>query len=87
MVAIFLDGKLQPTIKAVVPIYDRVILIQLHGQSIDINVIQVYAPMAEKPHEGLELFYQQIDEALKATKSNESNTLMGVGNIVEAYRL
>lgn len=96
-VGILLDGKLQPSIKAVVPISDRVILIQLHGQPININIIQVYAPTADKSDEDLELFYQQIDKALKVTKSNEINILMGdfnakvgrgrVENIVGSYGL
>lgn len=69
----FLGWKATTIIKADVPIFDHVILIQLHGQPIAINVIQAYATTAERPDEDLELLDQHIDEARKVTKKGEFN--------------
>ena len=50
---------------------------RLCGDPIDINIIQVYAPTSEKPDNEVEQFYGQIEQAIKLTKSNEINIILG----------
>lgn len=52
-------------------------MVQLLGRPININIIQVYAPTADKPEEEVENFYKQLDQVLKLTKPNEINIILG----------
>lgn len=42
-----------------------------------INIIQVYAPIADKSDEDVEEFYQQIQEIMRGTKNIDINIIMG----------
>ena len=76
-VGILIEGSLQKSVKDFVPISERVALLRLCGGPIDINIIQVYAPTSEKPDNEVEQFYGQIEQAIKLTKSNEINIILG----------
>ncbi|XP_030760715.1 craniofacial development protein 2-like [Sitophilus oryzae] len=76
-VGILMDENLQKSVKNFIPLSERVILIQLLGRPININIIQVYAPTAEKAEDEIEDFYRQLDQVLRLTKSNEINLVLG----------
>ncbi|XP_030765797.1 uncharacterized protein LOC115889859 [Sitophilus oryzae] len=76
-VGILIDENLQKSVKNFIPLSERVILIQLLGRPININIIQVYAPTAEKAEDEIEDFYRQLDQVLRLTKSNEINLVLG----------
>ncbi|XP_060520784.1 craniofacial development protein 2-like [Cylas formicarius] len=76
-VGILMNENLQKSMKCFVPISERVALVQILGKPLNINIIQVYAPTADKPEQEVEDFYKQIDTALKLTRTNEINIILG----------
>ena len=72
-VAIIMDPKSKRAGKRFVPISDRIILIQIKAYPKHINIIQVYAPTAEKPEHEINLFYKNIKDLLKITNKNAVN--------------
>lgn len=66
---ILMDESLQTSVKNCIPLSGRVLLIQLLGKQIFINIIQVYAPKADKPDEEIEDLYKQLDQVVKLTKT------------------
>ncbi|CAG4984092.1 unnamed protein product [Colias eurytheme] len=76
-VAVLLRTKMQSCVRNFLPLSDRVMLIQLYAKPFNINIIQTYAPTADKSDELNERFYSQIEEALKLTKSNELTIVTG----------
>lgn len=55
----------------------RVMLVQLKGNSIDINIIQVYAPTIDKSDEKVDEFYNSIEAVLKKLKKHDLTIIMG----------
>ena len=53
------------------PISDRVMIMKLHGQPFNINVIQVHAPNSDHPDSEIEEFYDQVNIAIQYVKSGE----------------
>lgn len=76
-VGLLIDESLGKSIRCFLPISERVMLVQLAGSPININIIQVYAPTADGTNEDIEKFYKHIDEALKVTKKHEINVILG----------
>lgn len=85
-VGILLDNKTSQAIISFIPLSDRAMLIKLNAQPTNVNIIQCYAPTAEKPDREVETFYKELRELLGYTKNNETTIIMGdfnakVGNI------
>lgn len=76
-VGILINDNLRASVKNFVPISERVILVQMLGKPVNINIIQAYAPTTDGSEEELEQFYQQLDQALKLTKTQEINIVLG----------
>ena len=58
-------------------ISDRVIMMKLEAKPFNINVMQVYAPTQDHDDEEIEQFYQEIQNGIKYTKSDEVICIMG----------
>lgn len=52
-------------------------LLQLQAQPFNINIVQVYAPTADKNDDVIEEFYAQIETVLRSLKKHEINIVMG----------
>ncbi|KAL0893269.1 hypothetical protein ABMA27_014867 [Loxostege sticticalis] len=52
-------------------------LLRLKAAPATINIIQVYAPTADKEDEILEDFYEEVSKAISLTKKHELNLIMG----------
>lgn len=64
-VGVILSAELARCLKSFTPISARIMLLQLSGSPIDINIIQVYAPTMDKEDEKIEEFYDSINGILK----------------------
>lgn len=53
------------------------ILMRLNAKPVNINIIEVHAPTADKDEYELEEFSRQIKEMLRTTKEHEITILMG----------
>uniref|UniRef100_A0A8D8LPD3 Craniofacial development protein 2 n=1 Tax=Cacopsylla melanoneura TaxID=428564 RepID=A0A8D8LPD3_9HEMI len=76
-VAIILSEDINKSFLNVLAISDRVMLIQLKTTLGIMCILQVYAPQADKSDMEVELFYDQINEALKIVKKNDILLVMG----------
>lgn len=61
-VGILMNENLQKSVKNVIPLSESIILVQLFGKPININIIQAYAPTANKAEE--EIKYSQDEDSI-----------------------
>ena len=59
------------------PVSERVILVKISGHPFNMNIIQVYAPTSERPEEEVDLFYDQMEDAIKQCKSQDIIITLG----------
>ena len=52
-------------------------MMKLQGKPFDISLIQIYAPTQDYSDEDIEQFYEEIQQAIKYTNSNEVLLVMG----------
>ena len=76
-VGIIMDEAISKTIIGYHAISDRVLLVKLKGQPININIIQVYAPTSESSDEDIDMFYNDVEIARKHCKSNGVSIIPG----------
>lgn len=76
-VAIICDKSTTKAVKAFVPLSERAMMIQLAAHPFDINVIQVYAPTADKDDVQLEDFYGQAESLLKTCRNHDVTFMIG----------
>uniref|UniRef100_A0A8D8X189 Craniofacial development protein 2 n=1 Tax=Cacopsylla melanoneura TaxID=428564 RepID=A0A8D8X189_9HEMI len=65
------------SVKNFIPISKRVMLLQLNASPVNMNILQVYAPTADKADEEVFEFYQSINEILKDLKQEDVTIVMG----------
>ena len=58
-------------------ISERMIMIKLQGKPFNVSIIQVYAPTQDHEDEGMELFYHEIQTAIKAVKTDDILCVLG----------
>lgn len=76
-VAIILNDQTNMTVKGFIPISNRVALLKIKAQPFDLNIIQSYAPISESNEQEIEEFYEQLRTALKHTRKEEINIILG----------
>lgn len=76
-VGIIVTQEIKKCVKSFIPRSDRMLLLQLHSTPVNVNIIQVYAPTAEKSDELIEEFYDQLKDLMKLVKNNEVTIIMG----------
>lgn len=76
-VGIIVSKEINQTVMNVVNLSNRVMLLQLKSSSGRINIIQVYAPTADKGEHEIKEFYGQLDSILKVTNSSDSTIILG----------
>jgi len=76
-VAIILNKQTNVAVRGFIPISSRVALIKIKAKPFDLNVIQAYAPTSESNDTEIEEFYEQLKAALKHTKKEEVNIILG----------
>lgn len=64
-----------------IPISNRVILIQHNSKQFNSNIIQVYAPTSTSSEEEIENFYKDLNEALFLVKKADNTIVMGDFNV------
>ena len=56
---------------------DRIIVAKIKAKPFDIGIIQVYAPISERPEEEVEEFYEDLDKAKKISKISKYTNYNG----------
>lgn len=68
-VAIIVTNKVAKAVKNFTPISDRITMVQMATTTVDINIIQVYAPTSDAEEEQVDKFYADLEQALSMTKN------------------
>lgn len=76
-VGVILEDKYNDAVTNFVPFSDRCLLIQLSGKPININIIQTYAPTADKSTVELETWYSEVEKLIKMTKKQDLTFILG----------
>lgn len=76
-VGIIINKNIKSALKSFIPVSDRIIMIKLHAFPMDINIIQIYAPTAEKEDIIVEEFYEQLETLIKQNKKHEITIVLG----------
>ena len=67
-VKLILDKETSKSIKGYWGVSDIVLLVELKGSPLDINIIQVYSPTPASTEEELDNFYKEFETAKKQCK-------------------
>ena len=81
-VAIILDSNTSKCVDKVTMIDDRIIMVKLKGEPVDVTVIQVYMPTGASDDQEVDKIYDQLDELITTVKGKEYLILMGDWNAV-----
>jgi len=81
-VAVVLDKGTGERVKKVVQHSDRLILVRMSAEPVDVVVIQVYMPTTSADDEEIELMYEQIEGLVRNEKATDQILIMGDFNAV-----
>ena len=76
-VAVVMKNSVAKSMMGFWAISDTVIMMKLEAKPFNNNVMQVYAPTQDHDDEDIEKFYQEIQNGIKYTKSEEVICTMG----------
>uniref|UniRef100_A0A8D8W5N2 Craniofacial development protein 2 n=2 Tax=Cacopsylla melanoneura TaxID=428564 RepID=A0A8D8W5N2_9HEMI len=76
-VAIMVTAEVARCVKNFVPISDRVMLLQIQASPININIVQIYAPTADKQEEEALQLYESVNQIISRIPKHELLIVMG----------
>lgn len=76
-VAIIINKEVDQCVSGFIPVSERVMMLNISSESGTINLIQVYAPTADKADEEIEAFYQDIKTVLDTTRKHDITIILG----------
>ena len=75
--AVVMKNRFSKSLMGCMPINDRIILCKFHAKPFDIVLLQLNAPTTEHSDDEIETFHEEVDNALKHTKSTDNIIIMG----------
>ncbi|XP_071579082.1 uncharacterized protein [Temnothorax nylanderi] len=85
-VAIIVSREVDRAVKNVVPVSDRIMLMQINAAPFGLNIIQVYAPTDACAEEEIDNFYDCLSDVIEKVKRKGITVLMGDLNAKQRYR-
>ncbi|GFO16281.1 craniofacial development protein 2-like [Plakobranchus ocellatus] len=76
-VGIIVEQTISKAIKGYWALSDRVLLVKIAGKPVDLNIVQVYAPTANRNDKDLDKFYNDLDTAKTQCKFQDPLIIMG----------
>lgn len=76
-VAVVISNKIHGAVTTFVPYLDQIIMLQLQAKPVNLNIIQIYAPTADKYDDEIEDFYEHLKSIIRLTKKHEINIVIG----------
>ena len=77
-VGMVIDKETSRSIVGYLAVSDRVLLVKLQGKTVNLSLIQVYAPTNDASDmEDEKFIYTDLDKARKLCKNNQINVVMG----------
>jgi hypothetical protein len=81
-VAVILDKHQADKVVKINQVNDRLIMIKLNAEPVDIIVIQVYMPTSQHKDDEIEEMYEDIEEVMRQEKGSDYAVIMGDWNAV-----
>ena len=81
-VAVVLDRMMSGRVTKVIQCNERVMLVRMKNELVDIVIIQVYMPTSDSEDEEVEEMYEKIEELIKGEKATDQVIIMGDWNAV-----
>jgi hypothetical protein len=81
-VAVILDRKFKDRVTKITQHSDRLILIRIKSEPVDVVLIQVYMPTSDAEDEEVESIYEQIEDLIKKEKATDQVIVLGDWNAV-----
>ena len=81
-VAVLLDREVGKRVIKIVQHSDRILLIRIKAEPVDIVILQIYMPTTDADDEEIELIYEQIEELMEKEKATDQVIVMGDWNAV-----
>jgi len=81
-VAIILDKEVRQRVSKVVHHSDRLLLIKITAEPVDVVLIQVYMPTTNAEDEEVEAMYEEIEQLVKKEKAADQVIIMGDWNAI-----
>jgi endonuclease/exonuclease/phosphatase family metal-dependent hydrolase len=81
-VAVILDGEVAKRVIEVVQRSDRILLVKLQAEPVDIAIVQVYMPTSAHDEQDVEDMYEEIESIMGQVKGNECLVVMGDWNAI-----
>ncbi|XP_072392530.1 uncharacterized protein [Diabrotica undecimpunctata] len=76
-VGVIINDELSNAVSNFIPLSDRAMLLQIRSSPFNVNIIQVYAPTADKSDDILEEWYEDLQKLMKLTKKEDINIVLG----------
>lgn len=76
-VGIILSEHLAKHVISFSPVSDRIMVVRIDSLPVRTNIIQVYAPTADKPDETIEAFYSDLTNTLRKLPKNDITLIIG----------
>ncbi|KAL1446308.1 hypothetical protein WDU94_012325 [Cyamophila willieti] len=76
-VGIIVSKEIDKCITNFVPVFERVMLIQISARPVNVNVIQIYAPTADKEDSEADELYSRITQIYEKLPKQDVNLVMG----------
>jgi len=76
-VGIIMNNNTSKALMRYWPISDRIVMIKVQGKPFNINIIQLYVPTQDYNDDDSEVFYEEVQTAIKQVKSIELLCVMG----------
>ena len=76
-VAIVMKNSIAKSLMGYWPINDRIIMCKLQAKPFNIVILQLYAPTSDHDDEEIDTFYEEVNSALKQTKSSDIIIILG----------
>ena len=77
-----LDREVGKRVIKIVQHSDRILLIRIKAEPVDIVILQIYMPTTDANDEEIELIYEQIEELMEKEKATDQVIVMGDWNAV-----
>lgn len=75
-VGLIVSRRLQDHIINFTPVSERIIVIQLNGNPVNINIVQVYAPTTDAEDAEIDQFYNEISVLLKQLEKHDMTVVI-----------
>lgn len=76
-VGVIVSKEIAPFIENFVPVSERILLITVSTTPIKCNILQVYAPTADKTDEEIERFYSELEDLVNKLPKQDINITLG----------